>query len=79
MPQPLVMLMGIGLGPMLVVLVGPVLTLAIKKEKSIKIRNLAVQGGLGGGVLNTSTSEKRSATCLRVLLVWCHTQIVGTP
>ena len=51
MPQPLVMLMGVGLalvasGSMLVVLVGPVLTLAIKKEKSIKIRiTCAVQGG----------------------------------
>jgi hypothetical protein len=32
------MLTGVGLGPMLVVLVGPVLTLAIRNEKSIKIR-----------------------------------------
>ena len=41
--------MGVGLGPMLVVLVGPVLTLAIMKEKSIKRRTCTMQGGLGGG------------------------------
>ena len=44
----MVMLMGVGLRPLLVVFAGPVLTLAIRKEKSIKIRSLRDPRWFGG-------------------------------